>query len=111
MIVKPAMQSAGGGRQPGQITGVAISVFLFLMALSVAIAVPLSLNGAGWRWIVFEILVLNFIGGYTLLAFKVAEQWEKAIVLSIFARHGATGFRLSWSTRRDDAACKTPVGG
>jgi hypothetical protein len=31
--------------------------------------------------------------------------------VSIFARHGATGFRLSWSTRRDDAAYETPVDG
>ncbi|MGD2148297.1 MAG: hypothetical protein PVH41_16515 [Anaerolineae bacterium] len=31
--------------------------------------------------------------------------------MSIFARDWATGFRLSWATRRDDAAYETPVGG
>jgi alpha-L-fucosidase len=31
--------------------------------------------------------------------------------MSIFARDWASGFRLRWATRKDDAACETPVGG
>jgi hypothetical protein len=34
-----------------------------------------------------------------------------ALQVSIFARDWATGFRLSWATRKDDAAYETPVGG
>ena len=29
----------------------------------------------------------------------------------MLARDWATGFRLRWATRKDDAACETPVGG
>jgi deoxyinosine 3'endonuclease (endonuclease V) len=43
-----------------------------------------------------------------LLAFR---EGPVVLEVSIFARHGATGFRLSWSTRRDDAAYETPVDG
>jgi regulator of protease activity HflC (stomatin/prohibitin superfamily) len=53
------------------------------MLLSVLIAVLLGTVGAHLAWLVGELVVLNFIGIYVLIAFKVADQWEKAVVLRL----------------------------
>jgi regulator of protease activity HflC (stomatin/prohibitin superfamily) len=66
------------------------------MVLSAAIAVAMGLNGVQWGWMLGEILVLNFIGFYVLLGFKVAEQWEKAIVLRLGRFVGLKGPGPFW---------------
>ncbi|MGD8998661.1 MAG: slipin family protein, partial [Anaerolineae bacterium] len=96
MVVRPAVQSMGSRGQASQVNGVAIFIFVVLMVLSAAIAVLMGLNGVPWGWTVGEILVLNFIGAYVLLAFKVAEQWEKAIVLRLGRFVGLKGPGPFW---------------
>jgi hypothetical protein len=86
----------GSRGQASQVNGVAIFTFVVLMVLSAAIAVLMGLNGVPWGWTVGEILVLNFIGAYVLLAFKVAEQWEKAIVLRLGRFVGLKGPGPFW---------------
>jgi regulator of protease activity HflC (stomatin/prohibitin superfamily) len=86
----------GSRGQASQVNGVAIFIFVVLMVLSAAIAVLMGLNGVPWGWTVGEILVLNFIGAYVLLAFKVAEQWEKAIVLRLGRFVGLKGPGPFW---------------
>jgi regulator of protease activity HflC (stomatin/prohibitin superfamily) len=96
MVVKPAVQSVVSRRQTSQVNGVAVFVFLVLMALSAAIAVAMALSGVAWGWILGEILLLNSIGIYVLLAFKVAEQWEKTIVLRLGRFMGLKGPGPFW---------------
>jgi len=98
MVVKPAVQSmtVSNEKQQSQVNGVAVFVFLLLMVLSSAIAVVLGVIGAHWGWILIEVLVLNVIGIYVLLAFKVAEQWEKAIVLRLGRFVGLKGPGPFW---------------
>jgi len=98
MVVKPAVQSmsVSNRNQESQLNGVAVFVFLLLMVLSSAIAVVLGVIGAHWAWIVAEVLVLNVIGIYVLLAFKVAEQWEKVIVLRLGRFVGLKGPGPFW---------------
>ncbi|MGD8967230.1 MAG: slipin family protein [Anaerolineae bacterium] len=96
MVVKPAVQSISSQSQKSQMNGVAIFVFLVLMALSAAIAVAMGLNGVHWEWMLGEALVLNAIGVYVLLGFKVAEQWEKAIVLRLGRFVGLKGPGPFW---------------
>jgi regulator of protease activity HflC (stomatin/prohibitin superfamily) len=98
MVVKPAVHSinVSNGKRESQVNGVAVFVFLLLMVISSAIAVVLGVIGAHWGWIVFEVVVLNVIGTYVLLAFKVAEQWEKAIVLRLGRFVGLKGPGPFW---------------
>jgi regulator of protease activity HflC (stomatin/prohibitin superfamily) len=88
--------SVSYGKQESQVNGVAIFVFLLLLAISSAIAVVLGFSDAHWGWIVVEVLVLNCVGIYVLLAFKVAEQWEKAIVLRLGRFVGLKGPGPFW---------------
>jgi regulator of protease activity HflC (stomatin/prohibitin superfamily) len=47
-------------------------------------------------WIVVELVVLNLAGAYILAAFKVANQWEKAIVLRLGRFVGLKGPGPFW---------------
>ncbi|HDD54818.1 MAG TPA: slipin family protein [Chloroflexi bacterium] len=53
------------------------------MLISSGAAVWMALERVRVLWIGLELLGLNIIGLYVLLAFKVAEQWEKAILLRL----------------------------
>jgi regulator of protease activity HflC (stomatin/prohibitin superfamily) len=81
-------------KQKDQINGVAGFSFVVLMIASILIAVVSA--GLGPVWIVGEILVLNIIGIYILLAFKIADQWEKAIVLRMGRFVGLKGPGPFW---------------
>jgi regulator of protease activity HflC (stomatin/prohibitin superfamily) len=65
------------------INGLALFIFFFLMILSIVLGFVLGLNHVAAGWIVLEALALNGIGFYTLVAFRIASQWEKAIVLRL----------------------------
>jgi regulator of protease activity HflC (stomatin/prohibitin superfamily) len=84
MVVKPTGQGfMYEEEQKSQVNGVAVLVFLVLLMISTGVTIWLALEGVYWEWILVEALVLNLIGLYVLLAFKVAEQWEKAIHLRL----------------------------
>lgn len=86
------------GRQPEEtkISGVAGFVCLVMMIVSCLIAGLMVVTGTHWAWIVAELLVLNIIGVYVLIAFKVADQWEKAIVLRLGRFVGLRGPGPFW---------------
>jgi len=83
MIVKPAVQGSRKQKQETPVNGLAVFIFCVLMTLSILVAVPMGLNDFHWAWIAGELVVLNFAGIYVLSAFKVADQWDKAIVLRL----------------------------
>ena len=85
-------------RQPEvtKISGVAGFVCLVMMIVSCLIAGLMVVTGTHWAWIVVELLVLNLIGVYVLIAFKVADQWEKAIVLRLGRFVGLRGPGPFW---------------
>jgi hypothetical protein len=47
------------------------------MNLSILIAIPRRMVNAYWAWIVAELVVLNLIGIYAHVVFKVADQWTR----------------------------------
>jgi regulator of protease activity HflC (stomatin/prohibitin superfamily) len=96
MVVKPAVQSVVSQRRGSPINGMAVLVFVVMLVLSVAVGVAMGLTGVAPGWIVGEALVLNLIGVYVLLAFKVAEQWEKAVVLRLGRFIGLKGPGPFW---------------
>ncbi len=76
--------------------GIAIFIFVVLMLISIALTAWLDAIGAHPAWIVAEISVLNLVGVYILFAFKIADQWEKAIVLRMGRFIGLKGPGPFW---------------
>jgi regulator of protease activity HflC (stomatin/prohibitin superfamily) len=84
MVIKPTgLNFRYEGKKESQVNGVAILIFLVLMIISSAAAVWMAFERVDVIWIIAELMVLNILGLYILLAFKVAEQWEKAIHLRL----------------------------
>ncbi len=97
MTIRPASQSIMyDDKKEGQINGIAVFVFIILLLISASAAVWMGLDGVDVGWIIGEILLLNFVGLYILLAFKVAEQWEKSIVLRMGRYIGLKGPGPFW---------------
>jgi regulator of protease activity HflC (stomatin/prohibitin superfamily) len=96
MTVRPTVQGVYKQQQKTQVNGIALFVFFVAMALAVLIAVPMGMMGTHWAWITGEVVVLNLIGIYALIAFKVANQWDKAIVLRMGRFVGLKGPGPFW---------------
>jgi len=79
-----------------QVNGVSLAIFFVLMALSIAAAIIVdSLDLPDWL-IGVAILGLNLIGLSILFALKIANQWEKAVVLRFGKFRGLRGPGLFW---------------
>ena len=97
MVIRPTGLNIGfEEKKQSQINGVAVLVFLFLMIISSAAAAWMAIEKVNLIWIITELLVMNTIGLYVLLAFKVAEQWEKAIHLRLGRFVGLKGPGPFW---------------
>jgi len=109
MVIKPATQrqrrQQGIAPVPVQVkgetemkgfNGLALLIFLVLLAVSAVLAVTLGVSGAHYIWIVGELLLINLIGSYIFIAFRVANQWEKAIVLRLGRFLGLKGPGPFW---------------
>jgi len=79
------------------VNGVSTTLFIAVLGLSVGLAVVLSLvvGAAGWL-VVLVIAIGALIALYFLFALKVANQWEKAIVLRFGKFRGLQGPGLFW---------------
>ncbi|MBF8283225.1 MAG: hypothetical protein HW378_2140 [Anaerolineales bacterium] len=79
-----------------QVNGVSLAIFFVLMALSIAAAIIVdSLDLPDWL-IGVALLGLNLIGLSILFALKIANQWEKAVVLRFGKFRGLRGPGLFW---------------
>ena len=109
MVVRPALQPQRGAQASGPTlvppqqrdaskghSGLALLIFFVLMILSGVLAVVLATRGIDAGWIVGELLLLNLIGIYILIAFRVASQWEKSIVLRLGRFVGLRGPGPFW---------------
>jgi len=76
--------------------GLALFVFLVLMTISAVLAVVLAIAEVGAGWIVGELLLLNLVGLYIMVAFRVANQWDKAILLRLGRFVGLRGPGPFW---------------
>ncbi len=97
MVIKPSgLDFRYEQKSQSQVNGLALFVFLLLMLISSGAAIWMVISGFRTIWIIGELLVLNIIGLYVLLAFKVAEQWEKAILLRLGRFVGLKGPGPFW---------------
>ena len=97
MVIKPTgLNFRYEETKQSQVNGVARFTFLILILISSGAAVWMALEKVGVLWIIGELLMLNIIGIYVLLAFKVAEQWVKAIHLRLGRFVGLKGPGPFW---------------
>jgi regulator of protease activity HflC (stomatin/prohibitin superfamily) len=79
-----------------QVNGVSLTVFFALMLLSIAAAVGADALGQPEWVIAASILGPNLVGLYVLFALKIANQWEKAVVLRFGKFRALRGPGLFW---------------
>ncbi len=84
------------GARRRNVNGVAVFVFCVLLAVSMLLSTLMAVAGVSPTWIIGEASVLNLIGVYVLIAFKIADQWEKAIVLRLGRFRGLKGPGSFW---------------
>jgi regulator of protease activity HflC (stomatin/prohibitin superfamily) len=108
MVVVPATQSRRGERAPTSgavrrqesalkgFSGLALAVFVLLLVISIILAVALDSLGVPDGWIAAGVIILNLVGLYILFALRVANQWEKAIVLRLGRFRGLKGPGPFW---------------
>lgn len=93
---KPREEKESKGSLEVRIPGVA-GVFWFLFfAVSMILIAILDYFEAGEAWMVGEIILFNLLGLYLLFAVKIADQWEKAVVLRLGRFAGLRGPGLFW---------------
>jgi regulator of protease activity HflC (stomatin/prohibitin superfamily) len=97
MVIKPTgLDFSYEVKKESQTNGVAVFVFVILMLISIGVMTWMFVAELSVFWNIFQFIVLNIIGIYVLLAFKVAEQWEKAIVLRLGRFIGLNGPGPFW---------------
>ena len=97
MVIKPTgFDFRYEEKKQGQINGVAVLAFVILMLISIGAASWMIVEQVRPLWIILDLLILNIIGIYILLAFKVADQWEKAILLRLGKFIGLKGPGSFW---------------
>jgi hypothetical protein len=85
-----AAAPAAAGRAAVRIPVIAWAVWLMLVASGIA-AVWLQASGAGLTWVVVVAVGLDVVDLLLLFSLKVADQWEKAVVLRIGRFSGLRG--------------------
>lgn len=79
-----------------RISGVALAIFLMITAIAVLIAIGLDRAGVPGLWIGVSFTILLLLALYVLFALKVAQQWEKAIVLRMGKFQQLRGPGMFW---------------
>jgi regulator of protease activity HflC (stomatin/prohibitin superfamily) len=74
----------------------ALAVFLAAITIGVILAIVLAVAGQGDGLVVTSITVFTLLGTYFLFAIKVANEWEKAVLLRAGQFRGLRGPGLFW---------------
>jgi regulator of protease activity HflC (stomatin/prohibitin superfamily) len=77
-------------------SNIAILIMIFLIVVAVLVSMILSNLGASELLIGISVTVILLIAVYILLALKVAQQWEKAVVLRLGKLRGLRGPGTFW---------------
>lgn len=82
--------------QSRQINTVSMTAFLLCVAIATVAAIVMDMQGVNDGLIGLMFAMLMLIGFYLLLAIKIANQWEKAVVLRFGKFKGLRGPGLFW---------------
>jgi regulator of protease activity HflC (stomatin/prohibitin superfamily) len=77
-------------------SNIAILIVIFLVVIAVLTSLFLSSLGASDLLIGISVTVILLIATYILLSLKVAQQWEKAVVLRLGKFRGLRGPGTFW---------------
>ena len=81
---------------PARLNGVAVTIAIIFITVAVLGAILMDSNGVtGWIIVVYTV-VLIVIGLNIMLSLKIADQWEKAVVLRFGKFHGLRGPGMFW---------------
>ena len=76
---------------------VSLTLFFLILAVSIVIGLVLGTTTEVQGWVVAAVIICgSLIGFYFLFALKIADQWEKAIVLRLGRFRGLQGPGLFW---------------
>ena len=89
---KTQLQQAGRTRIPG----ISYLAWFILMTLSVVLALWLENIGAGSFYLGLTVILINLVGLFVLFSLKVADQWDKAVVLRVGRFVGLRGPGMFW---------------
>jgi regulator of protease activity HflC (stomatin/prohibitin superfamily) len=89
------MDSLQAQLQAKIVNSVSLTVFFVLLIISITIVAVLD-GRVPDVYIAAEVIVLNLIGLYVMFALKIANQWEKAIVLRFGKFRGLKGPGAFW---------------
>jgi hypothetical protein len=95
LIQNRAMMMARKQNQP-RINGIALTLFFILLAIDVIGVFPLQSAGVSSVWIGVWVTGMLLVSLYFLFAIKVADQWEKAVVLRFGKFRGLKGPGIFW---------------
>ena len=79
-----------------RIPGIALALWVILMIISGIVAMALLSLGVHWTWASGATVAIGLVSFYVLLALKVADQWEKAVILRLGRFIGLSGPGLFW---------------
>jgi regulator of protease activity HflC (stomatin/prohibitin superfamily) len=91
MAVSTASTTSGG-----RIPSVAIAIWVLLNLTAVLLAVWMNWMGVSTLWMILETGGLGIAGLWILFGLKIADQWEKAVVLRFGRFIGLRGPGLFW---------------
>jgi hypothetical protein len=77
-------------------SSIAVTVLIILIAIDALVASALSNLGASDLLTGISVIAILLVGIYILLALKVAQQWEKAVVLRLGKFRGLRGPGVFW---------------
>jgi len=89
-------KQAGGQVTGVRISGVAVAIWVVLVLASVGAVFLFSILGIEDQWMIVTVIAVNLIGLYVLTALKVADQWEKAVILRFGRFIGLRGPGMFW---------------
>jgi regulator of protease activity HflC (stomatin/prohibitin superfamily) len=84
------------GRQVIRVPGIAFAAWMILGVASLIVGLILFLLRASWLWVGISIGAIDLIGLYILFALKVADQWEKSVILRFGRFTGLRGPGVFW---------------
>ncbi len=82
--------------QDAHVNPLAVALFIVFLTVGVVLAAVLDERGASDGVILAVVLPLTLIGMYILFAFRMARQWEKAVILRLGKFHGLRGPGVFW---------------
>lgn len=92
-IVMTALQAQLAAKQ---VNGVSLTIFLVLMALAITSAIILDTQQVPDSLNALITVPIIFVGLYILFALKIANEWEKVVVLRFGQFRGLRGPGLFW---------------